>query len=200
MSAPAVVGSRRSRYNPFNIEYGVAYPLERQFTLEVITTSASDTQDLGEQLGRLLRPGQVVALIGELGAGKTCLTQGIASGLGLERPVTSPTFIIANEYRSAEGAMFCHVDCFRFPEDGSLEALAMGMDEMMGDHTICVVEWADRIEPLLPSDHLRVILTYVNHRTRRLQFSACGDQSQTLLESLRDLRHGSRQIASAQDC
>jgi len=173
--------------------------LERHATLEIISTSAVETRRLGEQLGRLLRRGQVVALIGELGAGKTCLTQGIASGLGVERPVTSPTFIIVNEYRTADGETFCHVDCFRFPADGAPEALAMGMDEMMGEDAICVVEWADRIEPLLPPDHLRVTLTYVNHRTRRLRFEGHDGQSLPLVNSLRDLRHGRREVASGQD-
>ena len=174
--------------------------MERHVTLEVITISAVETRHLGEQLGRLLRSGQVVALIGELGAGKTCLAQGIASGLGVERPVTSPTFIIVNEYRTAGGETFCHVDCFRFPADGAPEALGMGMDEMMDEDSICVVEWADRIEPLLPLDHLRVTLTYVNHRTRRLCFEALGDQSRALVNNLRDLRHGNREVASEQDC
>jgi tRNA threonylcarbamoyladenosine biosynthesis protein TsaE len=173
--------------------------LKSQDTLEVVTHSAELTRRLGKQLGRLLRPGQVVALIGELGAGKTCLTQGIASGLGVERPVTSPTFIIVNEYRGGGKLQFYHVDCFRFPAEGSEEALAIGMDEMLHGDPICVIEWADRIEKLLPSDYLRVTLAYVNHRTRQLLFEAFGDQSLDLLTNLENERHDNRQATPDQD-
>jgi tRNA threonylcarbamoyladenosine biosynthesis protein TsaE len=130
----------------------------------------------------------VVALIGELGAGKTCLTQGIAVGLGVERAVTSPTFIMVNEYPTATAARLCHVDCYRLADDGTREALGIGLGDLLHGESICVVEWADRIELLLPPDHLRVTLAYVGESTRRLHIEALGDQHKPLLMSLRALR------------
>jgi tRNA threonylcarbamoyladenosine biosynthesis protein TsaE len=152
--------------------------------LELTTHSGAETQALGKRVGRLLQPGHVVALVGELGAGKTCLAQGIAAGLGVERAVTSPTFIIVQEYRIPQGVTLCHVDCYRFAADGAAEGLSIGLDELLGGDVICVVEWADRIETLLPADHLRVTLTYVDHSTRHLHFTAQGDRHEALLERL----------------
>ncbi len=165
--------------------------MAHHLTLELITGTADKTQEIGERLGRLLQPGHVIALIGELGAGKTCLTQGIARGLGVAEPVASPTFIIVNEYRTAGGAVLYHVDCYRFQEDGVAEALAIGMDELLGGDGICVVEWAERIEPLLPPDRLNVTLVYVDHTTRGLRFAACGAQHVAMLNDLKAQRFGS---------
>ncbi|MDH7485634.1 MAG: tRNA (adenosine(37)-N6)-threonylcarbamoyltransferase complex ATPase subunit type 1 TsaE [Anaerolineae bacterium] len=164
---------------------GSKQALAQHSTLELTTHSAAETQESGERLGRLLQPGHVVALIGELGTGKTCLTQGIARGLGVEGPVTSPTFIMVNEYRTAGGAVLYHIDCYRFQEQGMSEALAIGVDELLGGDGICVVEWAERIEPLLPPDRLTVTLLYVNHTARRLCFEASGERHTALLNSLK---------------
>lgn len=159
--------------------------LAQHFTLELTTHSAVETQESGERLGRLLQPGHVVALVGELGTGKTCLTQGIARGLGVEGPVTSPTFIMVNEYRTAGGAVLYHIDCYRLQEQGVAEALAIGVDELLGGDGICVVEWAERIEPLLPPDRLAVTLVYVNHTTRRLHLKASGERHIILLHDFK---------------
>lgn len=164
---------------------GIGHLLVQDLTLELTTTSTAETQRLGDQLGRLLRPGHVVALVGELGAGKTCLTQGIARGLGVEEPVTSPTFIMVNEYRTADGAALYHIDCYRLDENGVAEALAIGMDELLGSDGICVVEWAERIEPLLPHERLAVTLVYVDHVTRHLHFMASGERHTALLNGLK---------------
>lgn len=164
--------------------------------LELITYSAAETRQLGERLGRLLQPGHVVALVGELGAGKTCLAQGIARGLGVEDPVTSPTFIMVNEYRTANGAVLYHIDCYRFEENGVSQALAIGVDELLGGDGICVVEWAERIEPLLPHERLTVIMVYVNHTTRRLHFQASGQQHAALLNGLKVRKFKSSKVPS----
>ncbi len=164
---------------------GIGHLLVEDLVLQLTTGSAAETQRLGGQLGQLLRPGHVVALVGELGAGKTCLTQGIARGLGVEEPVTSPTFIMVNEYRIADGVAFYHIDCYRLDENGVAEALAIGMDELLGSGGICVVEWAERIESLLPHEHLAVTLAYVDHTTRHLQFVASGERHIALLNGLK---------------
>lgn len=167
-------------------------------TLELTTHSAAETQELGERLGRLLQPGHVVALVGELGAGKTCLTQGIARGLGVEPPVTSPTFIMVNEYRTGSGAGLYHIDCYRFEENGVAQALAIGVDELLGGEHICVVEWAERIEPLLPHERLTVTMVYVNHTTRRLYFEAGGLRHTVLLNGLKVRRFESSKVQGSE--
>ena len=147
-------------------------PLTLFSTLRILTSSAQETRRVGMLLAQLLGSGRVVALIGDLGAGKTCLTQGIAQGLGVNQAVTSPTFIIINEYETELGTTLYHIDCYRFAEDGIEEAVAIGMDELLMGEGICVVEWAERIEPLLPENAITVALRHAGLDTRELLVSA----------------------------
>lgn len=121
------------------------------------TTSAHDTVELGRRLAEILRIGDVVALIGPLGAGKTQLTRGIAQGLGLDpRQVASPTFILMSEY---EGRVpLVHIDAYRIRGLSDLESIGF-TDELLS-RSITVIEWADRITPDLPLDHLRIELNH----------------------------------------
>jgi tRNA threonylcarbamoyladenosine biosynthesis protein TsaE len=147
-------------------------PLTPSSTLPILTNSALETRRLGRLLGELLHSGQTVALIGDLGAGKTCLTQGIARGLGVDEPVTSPTFIIVNEYKTDRGPTLYHIDCYRFADEGTQEAIAIGMDELLTGDGICVIEWAERIEPLLPEDRITISLRHNGPDSRALLFDA----------------------------
>lgn len=162
------------------------------------THSPAETFDLGKRLGRLLAPGQVIALSGDLGAGKTTLTQGIAAGLGIDGPITSPTFTLINEYQSHRDLRLLHVDVYRLGESSKAaqdvdssrqvarEAEAIGLDEMLADDdAIVIVEWAERIAPLLPPDHLEIRLAAENDETTRtIKLTAHGPTSQTLLAAL----------------
>jgi tRNA threonylcarbamoyladenosine biosynthesis protein TsaE len=141
--------------------------------LTLITHSETETEALGATLGRLLRPGDVLALVGDLGAGKTCLTRGIARGLGIDEPVTSPTFILVAEYLTSAGFPLYHADCYRL-EQAAAEAQAIGLDELLLDAGVAVVEWAERIEPLLPADHLRISLSVLDENRRELEFAPHG--------------------------
>lgn len=133
-----------------------------------ITHSAAETQDLGQLLGRSLVPGQVVALSGDLGAGKTTFTQGIGRGLGVRERITSPTFTLVNEYVGRDGITLIHTDSYRLGEmtnpesDGesaSQEAATFGMDEILDrPDAVIVIEWAERLLSLLPDDYLAVAL------------------------------------------
>lgn len=150
-----------------------------------VTTSSDATEQLGAALGAHLQPGDVVALIGDLGAGKTYLTRGIARGLGIAEPVTSPTFILVAEYSTASGFTFYHADCYRLDAThGVAEALAIGLDELLNGDGVAVVEWADRIAALLPPDHLRVELTVLDDTRRALTFTAHGPRAATLLNTV----------------
>jgi tRNA threonylcarbamoyladenosine biosynthesis protein TsaE len=149
----------------------------------LITHDETETEALGAALGRLLRPGDVLALVGDLGAGKTCLARGVARGLGIDEPVTSPTFILVAEYASAAGFPFYHADCYRL-EQGAAEAQAIGLDELLLDDGVAVVEWAERIEPLLPPDHLRITLAVLDDTRRELTFEPHGVRSTELVRRI----------------
>jgi tRNA threonylcarbamoyladenosine biosynthesis protein TsaE len=122
--------------------------------MEVCTRSAAETLALGRRLAGLLRCGDVVVLSGDLGAGKTVLTKGIAAGLGVTEPVVSPTFTIVREY---EGDVpLLHLDVYRL--DFLQEVIDLGLDELLDGHAVTVVEWGEAVSALLPHDRLEVAL------------------------------------------
>ena len=110
----------------------------------------------------------MVALSGDLGAGKTCLTRGIARGLGITDPVTSPTFILVAEYATSRGFPLYHADCYRLGDAAAAEAESIGLAEMMDGPGVAVVEWAERIERLLPDDTLRIELVATDDMERSM--------------------------------
>jgi tRNA threonylcarbamoyladenosine biosynthesis protein TsaE len=131
-----------------------------------ISRSAADTFAFGRELARQLKPGDVVALTGDLGAGKTVLVKGIADGLGVEQPVTSPTFTIIHEYRGGRLPL-AHVDLYRL--DNVEQALAIGIEDYLGGEAVTVIEWAEKIAPLLPERARRIHLRIENEHTRRIE-------------------------------
>jgi tRNA threonylcarbamoyladenosine biosynthesis protein TsaE len=115
-------------------------------------TTPEQTATAGEALGRTLGPGDVVALYGDLGAGKTCFVQGLVRGLGVTTQATSPTFVLVNEYRG--NLPVHHVDAYR--TGGLAELMDLGLLDLIGGDGVTLLEWADRAEPLLPSRAVRV--------------------------------------------
>ncbi len=148
--------------------------------LELETRSANETQALGAALGRLLWPGTVVCLEGDLGAGKTCLTQGIGHGLGGAEPVISPTFTLIREYHGR--LPLFHVDCYRLRDVD--DAWALGLDDYLYGDGVTVIEWADRVSPLLPDERLWIRLDPVNGDSRRVSLIATGAAYQALIDRL----------------
>ncbi|NPA90721.1 MAG: tRNA (adenosine(37)-N6)-threonylcarbamoyltransferase complex ATPase subunit type 1 TsaE [Chloroflexi bacterium] len=151
--------------------------------LEVLTEGEEETRDLGSLLARVLRPGDVVALQGNLGAGKTRLIQGIARGLGITRPVTSPTFVLMNVYPTGKGFSLCHVDTYRLGSPVE-EGYDLGLDQLLRGEDICVIEWAERIRPLLPADHMWVEIQEVDEHRRRIILQGTGPQSRARVGEL----------------
>ena len=151
--------------------------------LVIQTESVAETQNLGARLARWLSHGDVLALVGDLGAGKTAFTQGLARGLGITAPVTSPTFTLINEYRTANGILLQHVDCYR-ANDAPLEMWDAGLTELLASEDIVVIEWADRIRGLLPADYIEITFDYLNEDGRRLRFLAYGERYVNLLEQV----------------
>jgi tRNA threonylcarbamoyladenosine biosynthesis protein TsaE len=144
----------------------------------LVLTSPRDTESLGKAIGRVLCKGDVIALIGDLGAGKTALVHGIVSGL--EAPsgmVASPTFMLMHQYQGR--LPLTHMDLYRLRS--SEEAEAIGLAEAFADDGVTAIEWADRFPKLLPSDRLEVLLSHRTFTTRTVQFIAQGVQSRSLL-------------------
>jgi len=157
--------------------------------LEVRTDSDRATKALGEKLGRLLKSGDLVALTGALGAGKTCFTQGLAQGLGIKEAVTSPTFVLIKEY--AGPISLYHFDAYRLNDPE--EFLALGSAEYFAGTGVCVVEWADRVAETLPEDRIEVEIRYLpdNPEGRLIRLTGRGRRSQSVVEELkRGLRTG----------
>lgn len=155
-------------------------------SLDLLSHSPEQTRLLGETLAPSLRAGDVVALIGELGAGKTCFVQGLARGLGIAGPVRSPSFTLINEYPlPGRRGKFFHVDLYRL-EDPLNEALTFGLDDyLLSGEGICVIEWAEKAEAILPADHLQVTLRFIDDFKRGLLVQALGRRSQAILDAYR---------------
>jgi tRNA threonylcarbamoyladenosine biosynthesis protein TsaE len=138
---------------------GEAVPAPGVFTVR--THGRAETQAVGEALAQCIAAGQVIALRGNLGAGKTTFVQGLARGLQVHDRVSSPTFVLVNEYTSAGGVRLLHVDTYRLGTAPGVEAALFGLEEMLDDgDAIVAIEWADRVTNLLPPDHLLVDLGY----------------------------------------
>ena len=127
--------------------------------------SEKETERIGEAIGRAAEPGTVVALIGDLGTGKTTLTKSIARGLGVTETVTSPSFTILNVYESGRCPLY-HFDWYRLESEEELYEL--GMDEYLGGDGIAVVEWAERCPEAVPENVLRIRLEVTGGESRRI--------------------------------
>ena len=152
------------------------------FTVE--THSPEETLDLGRRIGRAAKPGNVLALVGDLGAGKTVLAKGVAEGLGAAsaREVVSPTFVLCREYLDGRLPLY-HFDAYRLRGAADLEGI--GASEVFGGEGLSLVEWADRAPQALPPDRLEVNLEVTGPESRRLTFEARGPQAARLLASIR---------------
>ena len=125
-----------------------AFELNKEF----ISNSVDETYEIAEMLTKKLPSRAVLALHGDLGAGKTCFVQGIAMALGVKEPVTSPTFTIVNEYYGDR--YLCHMDLYRL--NNADEVLALGFDEYLMNDGIIAVEWSERAEELFPNDAINI--------------------------------------------
>jgi tRNA threonylcarbamoyladenosine biosynthesis protein TsaE len=149
--------------------------------LELASPTAEDTRAIGGAFAPLLRPGDVIALTGELGAGKTTLVQGIAGALGYDGAVTSPTFTLVREYRTPTLTLV-HADVYRL--DRVQDALDLGLDETAEDGVL-IVEWGDAVDALLPGDRLVVELSIPGEDdARKIALRSGGTSWQTRWERL----------------
>lgn len=132
-----------------------------------ITKSADETEELANEFSREVKPGTVIALHGDLGAGKTVFSRGFARGLGITEPVSSPTYTIIQEYKLPRGGWFYHLDLYRIQDTAA--ALAFGADEYLQDEfSISLLEWAERIPSLLPPDTIHVRIKHISENEREI--------------------------------
>ncbi|MCE5197839.1 MAG: tRNA (adenosine(37)-N6)-threonylcarbamoyltransferase complex ATPase subunit type 1 TsaE [Armatimonadota bacterium] len=146
----------------------------------VRTYSADETMEIGERLGRGLQAGDVLALFGDLGAGKTTFTKGIARGLGLEADVHSPTFTLIHEHLGT--IPLYHVDLYRLASEEEVDTL--GIDEYIYGDGVTIIEWADRMKSLLPPERLDIELKLIGETEREMVFETDSPRLQAVIEEL----------------
>lgn len=151
-------------------------------SLELNSTSEQQTDRIGGRIAQALQPGDVVTLNGQLGAGKTRLVRAIVTGLdGGDVLVNSPTFVIVQQY--AVRLPVYHIDAYRLADAD--EFLALGGEEILAGKGVCLIEWAERIDDVLPADRLQITITPTSPQARRLTLTAGGPRSAEIIEQLR---------------
>ena len=146
---------------------------------KIYLNEEKDTRDIGFKLGKLLKPGNIICLIGDLGAGKTTMTQSLAEALEVDDYITSPTFTIVNEY---EGKIpLYHFDVYRI--GCSDEMYDIGFEEYINGEGICIIEWANIIEDILPDEYLKIELMY-KETGREMILTPFGQKYEEIVEEL----------------
>lgn len=152
------------------------------FSWQVISHSPADTVFIGKQLGELARAGDIYCVTGDLGAGKTQLAKGLGLGLGVAEPVVSPTFTLVRQYQGR--LPFYHFDVYRLTDPAEL--LAIGYEDYFFDEGVTLVEWAEKIEELLPPEVLWIELLGSEDAHRRITFTAPDERYRKLLAEVKN--------------
>lgn len=156
--------------------------IQSSHVLDFISHSVAQTIRIGQRLGELLRPGDLALLLGDFGSGKTHLVKGIAQGLGSDDLVSSPSFVLINEYRAGaqRGHMpIYHADLYRIEDPAELSGI--GLEEAWLSEGVCLIEWAERAQGWLPRDHLAIHLQHLSDTKRVLRFVPNGARYQALV-------------------
>jgi tRNA threonylcarbamoyladenosine biosynthesis protein TsaE len=155
--------------------------------LDLISHSPEQTQKIGAGIGELALPGDIFLLVGRLGTGKTCLTQGIARGLNTKEYALSPSFVIIRELYGR--LPLYHIDLFRLDHIEEIEEL--GLDDYLYGKGVCVVEWAEKGLTVLPAEHLLVQIDFISDTERSFRLEPRGKRYQELLTQLKPLTRNS---------
>ncbi len=149
--------------------------------LYLISYNPPQTQRLGKNIGRLTIPGDILLLVGKLGAGKTCLTQGVAYGLGIEEYISSPSFVLIREF-SGRLPLY-HIDLYRL--ELPREIANLGLDDYLYGRGVCVIEWAEKGLSLMPSEYMLIRIDYLADMKRSFEFEANGARYSKMLKELK---------------
>lgn len=156
-------------------------PILEPNTLDFISHSEAQTRRLGARLAAYLKPGDVLALVGDLGSGKTRWVQGVCAGLSVTEPVISPTFTLVNEYQGLYPVY--HIDLYRLAD--AAETTTFGLEDYLYGAGITIIEWADRVTALLPADYLTVELYHLEDTKRRVVLRPHGQRFLRLIETFK---------------
>ena len=151
--------------------------------LKLVTHNAEQTQKFGTAIGKLAEPGDIYLLIGDLGAGKTCLTQGIAYGLDIHEYTLSPSFVIMRELHGR--LPLYHMDFYRL--DNIAEISDLGLDDYLFGQGVCVIEWANKGLTVLPEDHLLIGIDYISDTERSFVIEPRGERYVRMLTKLKEV-------------
>jgi tRNA threonylcarbamoyladenosine biosynthesis protein TsaE len=152
-------------------------------SLKLKSHSPEETRQLGTHLGELARAGDIYLLSGNLGVGKTCLTQGIVWGLGSQEYALSPTFVLMREVKGR--LPLYHIDLYRL--DQIAEISDLGLDDYLYGHGLCVIEWAEKGISVLPAEHLLIKIQFLSDTERSFELIANGKNYETMLNKLKTL-------------
>jgi len=151
--------------------------------LEIISHSPEQTQKFGVRIGEIALPGDIFLLVGDLGTGKTCLTQGIAWGLNIEEYAVSPSFVVIRELHGR--LPLYHIDFYRL--DHLEEIAQLGLDDYLYGNGVCVVEWAEKGVSLLPVEHLLIEISYLSDTERSFELKPRGKRYRKIAAQLKHL-------------
>ncbi len=152
-------------------------------SLEMVSHSPEQTQKLGVRIGQLALPGDVFLLVGDLGTGKTCLTQGIAWGLDIKEYALSPSFVIIRELYGR--LPLYHIDLYRL--DRIEESMELGLDDYLYGRGVCVVEWAEKALSILPVERFLIKISYLSDTERSFQMEPSGQRYLQIVAQLKQL-------------
>ena len=164
-----------------------AMPILDSHTIEFFSRSPEQTRRIGMRVGGSLKAGDVICLQGDLGAGKTTFVQGLAQGWGSLDSVSSPTFILVNLYRRANGDQLFHLDAYRI--ESMPEGEELDLDSMLMDGAL-VIEWPERLGHLIPKERLWINLDHMAEEHRQMRFNANGKRYDDLLDDIRQSMFG----------
>lgn len=159
--------------------------------LDFISHSPAQTERIGQRLGEQFAAGDLILLVGNFGVGKTHLVKGVARGLNSDDLVTSPSFVLVNEYRcgaARRGMPIYHVDLYRIAAEGELTTI--GLDELWAGDGVCLIEWPERAAAMLPAEHLAIHMQHLSETKRRLRLAPHGLRYVQLLDRFKGTTFG----------
>lgn len=155
-------------------------PISYNLWCMLVVKNSRDMEVFGEKLGKRLRGGEVIELIGDVGAGKTTLVRGVARGLEIDETIASPSFTVSRVYEARDGIRLFHYDFYRLLEPG---IMADELEETaQDDRHVVVIEWGESVKRVLPSDRLILTIAAIDESTREVKISATGPRSSSMLE------------------